>query len=164
MILYNVPCADYFRRMRLHRTSTDDPDFLALVKALDAEFWRRYGDLQASYDPHNKLPRLDTVLVGYDESTSQPIACGCFKPYDSNTVEIKRMYVVEVWRGRGLSKTILKMLEQWAKDIGYTGSILETGYGQPEAIGLYRSAGYRQIPNYGPYVNLKDSICFFKEL
>jgi GNAT superfamily N-acetyltransferase len=150
--------------MKIIRTSTHNPDFIRLVEALNAEFWERYGDLQASYQPLNVLPSLDTALVGYEALGPRAIACGCFKRYDENKAEIKRMYVAKDYRGKGFSKTILQALEHWAKEEGYSGSILETGYGQPEAIGLYRSAGYRQIPNYGPYVNLKDSICFFKEL
>lgn len=41
---------------------------------------------------------------------------------------------------------------------------LETGHEQPEAIELYRAAGYRDIPRYGEYENDPHSVCMEKQL
>jgi len=58
----------------------------------------------------------------------------------------------------------LQELEQWSAELGYHKCILETGRFMPDAVALYNNRGYRQIPNYGPYVNTEDSICFEKVL
>lgn len=42
--------------------------------------------------------------------------------------------------------------------------VLETGIRQPEAIALYKRSGYVQIPNYGQYLNVENSVCFEKVL
>jgi len=55
-------------------------------------------------------------------------------------------------------------LENWAKELGFTKAILETGTKQHEAINLYRKHSYSQIPNYGQYADLETSICFVKNL
>ena len=42
--------------------------------------------------------------------------------------------------------------------------VLETGEAQPEAIALYRSAGYTQIPPFGHYTDSEQSVHLAKPL
>ena len=93
-----------------------------------------------------------------------PVGCGCFKKFNNSTVEIKRMFVPLSFRGKGISKKLLIELEQWAKEKGFSGFVLETGKKQHEAIGLYTKLGYQQIENYGQYVDMPNSVCFRKYL
>ena len=78
--------------------------------------------------------------------------------------EIKRMYVVPVVRGRGLSRLLLVELERRAVAADRRRLVLETGIRQPEAIGLYRSSGYSEIPRFGVYRWDARSRCFGKLL
>jgi putative acetyltransferase len=55
-------------------------------------------------------------------------------------------------------------LEAHAGKLGYVALRVETGLGQPEAIGLYRSAGYVDIPPFGEYIGNPASVCFEKRL
>ncbi len=71
---------------------------------------------------------------------------------EAGKAEIKRMFVLPEWRGRGVAKTILHELEIWAASEGYQEAVLETGNGQPEAVSLYGRCGYGIISNFGPYV------------
>ena len=59
---------------------------------------------------------------------------------------------------------ILQKLEQWAKEEKFVLAKLETGINQPEAIAAYEKSGYVRIPNFEPYVNVKESICMMKGL
>lgn len=149
--------------MQLRRTSNTHTDFKALTHLLDAELALRYGVMQKQYDEHNVIEPIDTALVGYDEHNT-PIACGCFKVIATDTVEIKRMFVAPLFRRQGFSRMLLMDLEAWACELGYTKAILETGKGQPEAIGLYTQCGYRIIANYGAYVGMENSVCMQKVL
>ena len=74
------------------------------------------------------------------------------------------MYVVPERRGAGLSRRILGALEDEARSLGYRRVRLETGFRQHEALGLYRSSGFAEIPRYGPYVDDELSVCFEKPL
>jgi putative acetyltransferase len=65
--------------------------------------------------------------------------------------EIKRMYVAAAARGRKLGRRLLDRLEAHALTRGIRCFRLETGIRQPEAIALYRRAGYRDIPPFGNY-------------
>jgi GNAT superfamily N-acetyltransferase len=74
------------------------------------------------------------------------------------------MYVLPESRGSGLGRLLLEALEREARRLGYTGIVLETGDKQPEALGLYVSAGYGPIPCYGVYATRALSRCFEKQL
>ena len=144
------------------RTQSTDENFGFLVRQLDLDLNKRYNKSQAEYDKYNKIDFIETVVVAYDHD--QPVGCGCFKLFDERTVEIKRMFVLEEHRGKGISKIILSELENWAIELGFTKSVLETGKGQPEAIGLYTRLGYIQIDNFGQYAAMPNSVCFMKRL
>ena len=74
------------------------------------------------------------------------------------------MYVKPDYRGKGVAAQILKELEKWAAEINYSLCILETGKKQPDAIALYKKSGYTQIPNFGKYVHVENSVCMKKSL
>jgi GNAT superfamily N-acetyltransferase len=79
-------------------------------------------------------------------------------------MEIKRMFVSVEKRGKGIASTVLKELENWAKQLGYQKCILETGIRQPEAIRLYKKNDFHIIKNYGQYEEVESSVCFEKVL
>ncbi len=148
--------------MKLIRVDSLHSDFILLCKKLDSELNARYGISQSKYNKHNTIEFIETVLVGY--VGKEAAACGCFKVFDHNTVEIKRMFVHEKYRNRKFSSKLLLSLETWSSELGFSNVILETGKGQPEAISLYRSRGYQIIENYGPYIGLPNSVCMEKNL
>ncbi len=148
--------------VHLTRTSTNHPDFQALVRQLDHELWNELNEDQATYDQHNKVPGIDTAVVLY--AGELPVACGCFKTFDATTAEIKRMFVVKTCRGKGYSRQVLQALEQWAAACGFSEAVLETSIHFSTARRLYESSGYVVIPNYPPYVGLPESLCLKKEL
>ena len=74
------------------------------------------------------------------------------------------MFVQKNYRGKGLSKLLLYHLEQWALEAGYSYAILETSIHFETAKNLYKSNGYVIIPNYFPYIDLKESVCMKKKL
>jgi GNAT superfamily N-acetyltransferase len=148
--------------MKLVRTNNLNHDFQKLCHQLDSELNTRYGQVQSVYDEHNAIGKKSYVLVGYLGDI--PIAIGCFKTLDEKTIEIKRMYVSDEYRRKGLSKTLLSVLENWGKEEGFSIAKLETGKGQPEAINLYKKQGYIVIENYGPYIGMSNSLCMEKKL
>jgi GNAT superfamily N-acetyltransferase len=101
-------------------------------------------------------------LVGSVEGLD--VACGGVCRFDAETAEIRRMYVVPEHRGAGLSRRMLGALEDEARSLGYRRVRLETGVHQHEALGLYRSTGFEEIPRYGPYADEEPSVCFEKSL
>ena len=146
----------------LRRITCDNDDFQNLVQQLDKDLWGRYPEEQHIYQGFNKITGIDTVVIAYADDL--PVGCGCFKPFGAGGVEVKRMYVQPALRGKGIASSILGELEQWAAELGYAYTVLETGTGQPEAIALYKKSGYTVIENYPPYDAMPSSVCFRKEL
>lgn len=147
---------------QIKRCTAEHTDFKALVALLDADLNDRNGIVQAQYNQYNKTDNINTAVVAYEDGS--PAGCGCFKPYDTDTVEIKRMFVPHMFRGKGISKAVLAELEKWAHEIGYKKAVLETGMKQHEAIGLYTRMGYTKIDNYGQYAGNAFSLCMSKNL
>lgn len=148
--------------MIYQRTTSDDSNFLHLVALLDEDLAIRDGEDHDFYAQFDTLEHINHVVVVYQDQ--QAVGCGAFKPYDDTTVEIKRMFVHPNYRGRGIASTVLNELENWAKEYHNSKAILETGTNNPNAIQLYRKAGYSVIPNYDQYENVTTSICLGKTL
>ncbi|UIP26957.1 GNAT family N-acetyltransferase [Photobacterium sp. TLY01] len=81
---------------------------------------------------------------------------------DGQYGEIKRMFVLDNYRGLGISRQIMDALHQYLKHNGVSIARLETGVNQPESIGLYQTLGYRVCEPYGQYQSHPLSI--FMEL
>jgi putative acetyltransferase len=141
------------------------PEALGLIRALSEELAQRYDyadDGSGHFSPEDALSPRSVFLIGRVEGRA--VACGAFRPLEGHVAEVKRMFVVPEYRGRGYSKAILTELERLARQHGYAAVRLETAERQPEAIHLYQRSGYQRIPNFGIYSNSKRSVCFEKRL
>ena len=58
------------------------------------------------------------------------------------------MYVTPAARGLGVGRRLLEELEAAAREMGYHRLRLDTGARQPDALGLFRTAGYEEIEDY----------------
>ena len=108
--------------IHLERTTSDSNSFNVLTKKLDNELTLIYGSSQKEFDQYNIMSNIETVVIAH--VNNHPVGCGYFKMIDSNTVELKRMFVDEQYRGKGIGAVILNELEQWAKEIKYSSIIL----------------------------------------
>lgn len=113
--------------------------------------------MQKKYKQYNKIDFIKDIVVIY--KNGEPVACGAFKEFDNNSVEMKRVFVKKENRRQGLSRLVMGKLEETAKSKGYECAVLETGQKQYEALNLYKNLGYEIIPNYEPYIGNSNSIC-----
>lgn len=158
--------------MNIRQVPFDHPDAVKLDEEVQAEYHARYGDGgdATSLAPTDFDPPNGVYLIAYDE-TDRPVATGGWRAQDTNDegnldgdAEVKRMYVVEGMRGRGLARRILAALEADARAAGRSRMVLETGTEQPEAIALYTSSGYEPCEKFGYYRFHESSRCFAKGL
>jgi ribosomal protein S18 acetylase RimI-like enzyme len=133
-----------------------------LVKALCTEMAGRYGREPSPFSMAELAGARAIFLVA--RMDGQPVGCGAIRRFDEKTAEVKRMYVAQSARGRGIARRILAELEKFAREAGYELVKLETGTLQPEAQGLYKSLGYYPIPSFGKYLEDPTSVCFEKSL
>jgi putative acetyltransferase len=146
--------------IKIKRTNSDDTDFQDLVRELDKDLAIRDGDEHDYYAQFNKIGAIKHVVVAYENNL--PVGCGAIKAFDENSMEVKRMFVPENQRSKGIASIVLKELELWASELGFEKCVLETGLKQPEAIRLYEKNGYKLILNYGQYIGMDNSVCFEK--
>ncbi len=144
------------------RTDSNNEDFQKLVVLLDQGLRITDGDDFVFFTQFNKLDTIKNVVVIYEDSIAA--GCGAIKKYDDGIAEIKRMFVKEEFRGKGIAKEVLSELEHWAKELGFEECILETGIMLTNAINLYTNCGYLRIPNYGQYVGVPTSVCMKKKI
>lgn len=144
------------------RTTSDNPDFEKLVIELDAFLAILDGEDHAFYAQFNKSSALKNAVIVYENETA--VGIGAYKEYDSETVEMKRMYTLPEHRGKGIASKILSELELWAKEENYKIAVLETGFMQKDAISLYQKLGYVITENYGQYIGVENSVCMKKTL
>ena len=122
----------------------------ALVDAVQEEYRHRYGGPdETPVDPASFEPPSGIFAVGWVHG--RPVASGALRRQDDHTAEIKRMYVAPDARRRGVGAAMLRWLEDAAERTGYRRLVLETGDEQPEALAMYRSAGYEAVEPYGYY-------------
>ncbi|GAB4499491.1 MAG: hypothetical protein OHK003_15470 [Anaerolineales bacterium] len=146
--------------LTITRTNSENPDFIRLVRFLDADLAQNNGDQNDFYAQFNKVSMIKHVIVAYEGGKA--VACGAIKEYEPGIMEVKRMYTSPESRGKGIAGKILSELEAWTGELGYQKCILETGKTQTAAIHLYEKSGYGYIPNYGQYAGVDNSVCFEK--
>jgi DNA-binding MarR family transcriptional regulator/GNAT superfamily N-acetyltransferase len=97
-------------------------------------------------EPHELTPPAGCFLIAYLHG--EPVGCGGVKHLSGGPSDIKRMWVSPAARGLGLGRRLLEELEHRVRDSGATMARLETNRVLVEAIALYRSAGYREVPAF----------------
>ena len=83
---------------------------------------------------------------------------------DGSSAELKRMFVLESARGRGVARSLLAAIDEYARERDIRTLQLEAGSRQPAAIALYESAGFQTIANFGQYIGDEFSLCMEKPL
>lgn len=117
---------------------------------------------RAEYILYNQLDDIHNVIVAYDDDI--PVGSVSFKKYDDECAEVKRVFVKEEYRNKGIANELMELLENTAREQGYRYLILESGAPLVAAMALYRKIGYKVIQNYGQYRDMPDSICMKKKL
>lgn len=141
--------------LTLEQAPWDDADVQRLAVEQQVEIRARYGGKGEPGTPPSAAD-IGVVLVARDDEGT-PVGCGALRFLGDGVAEVKRMYVVPSARGHGVARAVLAGLEDAARDLGRTTLRLETGPRQPEAVGLYLSAGFRPIDAFGDYAGAPDA-------
>jgi putative acetyltransferase len=136
-------------QVRIASEPPDQPDVLALLAASDALMASLYpAESNHMLSPAELMGPGRTFLVA--RLAGDAVGCGAVV-VDGREAELKRMFVPASQRGRGFGRRLLGAAEDAARAAGAVVIRLETGVAQPEAIGLYRAAGYVERGPFGAY-------------
>lgn len=101
---------------------------------------------RAEYIPYNRLEDIHDAVIAYDDDV--PAGSAGFKKYDDECAEVKRVFIKQEYRGKGISNKRMELLENAARKQGYHCLILESEEPLAAAMELYRKIGYKVIPVY----------------
>jgi DNA-binding MarR family transcriptional regulator/GNAT superfamily N-acetyltransferase len=138
--------------VQLRQVDPETPDAQRCLRAYVAELNRRAPERGfdpskgATAQPHEVRPPNGAFVVAY--LRGEAIGCGAVKHHPGNVTDIKRMWIAESARGLGLGRRLLEHLEALAREHGSSEAHLETNDVLPEAVALYRSAGYVEVPPF----------------
>jgi DNA-binding MarR family transcriptional regulator/GNAT superfamily N-acetyltransferase len=96
--------------------------------------------------PHEVRPPAGQFFVAYLHG--EPIGCGAVKHHPDAPAEIKRMWIAPQARGLGLGRRLLETLEACARKGGARVAHIETSAVLSEALSLYRSTGWVEVPPF----------------
>jgi DNA-binding MarR family transcriptional regulator/GNAT superfamily N-acetyltransferase len=144
--------------VRIDTCDPGEPGARYCIAAYFDEISRRFED---GFDPGRSLPADagDLLPPGglllVARLHGEPVGCGAVKFAAAGPAHIKRMWVTGSVRGLGVGRRILLELETRAAARGATEVWLETNRALGEAIGLYRSSGYQEVPAFNdePYAH-----------
>jgi GNAT superfamily N-acetyltransferase len=150
--------------IKIRSARYDEPAVVALLVDVMAELSGRYGGTgdDTPVDPADFRAPNGAFFVAYD-SGNRLVGCAGWRRH-GNDAELKRMFTASAARGQGLGRRMLATIEDSARAAGCKRLILETGDRQPEAIGLYESAGYTRIDDFGYYAGEEGVLSFAKML
>jgi DNA-binding MarR family transcriptional regulator/GNAT superfamily N-acetyltransferase len=135
----------------IERVDPSSPEGRWCVAQYFAELSRRF---EQGFDPEQSIPAEDGEMVppvgAFLVATmeGEPVGCGAVKTIAPGVGSLKRMWVAESVRGLGLGRRLLAALEKEARSLGLVTLRLETNHTLAEAIALYRSAGYAEVPAF----------------
>ena len=129
----------------------EHPDARQCLRSYFAELERRSGApfdplIGSTAQPHELRPPAGEMVVAY--LRAEAVACGALKHFDGGVCDLKRMWVADAARGLGLGRRLLADLEGRAARAGARIVRLETNATLAEAVALYRSAGYHEVPAF----------------
>lgn len=114
------------------------------------------GDDSVYYTRFSKNENINNVWVAYMDDL--PIGCVAYRKKSTDVGEVKRMFIKEEYRGCGISKLLLTMVEQHAKQCGDHTLHLSTRFTLEPAITLYRHSGFSETFRNGLYVEMEKKL------
>jgi DNA-binding MarR family transcriptional regulator/GNAT superfamily N-acetyltransferase len=134
------------------------PDARFCIRSYFDELRTRFKD---GFDPDMSISAADDELsppagvLLVARIHAEPIGCGALKFHQDLTAELKRMWIAPSVRGLGVGRRLLSQLETLAVNRGIHRLRLETNEALIEAINLYRTSGYKEVPAFNgePYAD-----------
>ena len=148
--------------MKILPVSPANGEARALMREMQLEITALYPDsvIITEIDEGEFEQAGGYFVIARDEART--VGCGGFRPVNEECAEIKRMFVAQDARRRGIAREILRHLETEVRRRGFQATVLETGRDNAGAIALYEAEGYARIPEFPGCVGLAVSRCYLK--
>lgn len=142
--------------MNIVSTKNAGKDILTLFSEQDDYMIDFLGDDKKYYTRYSENEHLENIWVIYSESF--PIGCIAYRKKAEGTGEVKRLYIRKEYRGKGISKELLRTVERYAQEQGCKTLFLDTRITLEPAVSIYRSFGFKIVFQQGLYIQMEKEI------
>lgn len=142
--------------MKITLTDVSNADVIQLFSEYDDFIIDFLGDDKVYYTRYNSNEHIDMVWVAYCDD--MPLGCVAFRKKTLEIGEVKRMFVKGEYRGRGISKCLLSIVEKHAKEQNCNALYLDTRITLKPAVFLYRNFGFVETFREGLYVQMEKKL------
>ncbi len=143
-----------YRNVLLERTR-DRPELLDYYYTTAV-----YGTLLATLEEEHARPAGAIFLAELD---GEVVGCGMFRTIEPGVCEIKRVFVEDTARGRGVGHAIVEVAMEQARADGFHTMKLDTMRRLPEAVALYEGMGFSPCPPFhDPPPEIAGDILFYQ--
>ena len=151
-------------QMSFRWTDGNDRDFQRFYLKTEEYYNQLVGGAEnrKAFIPYNISESIRDVLIAYDGNTA--VGCAGLKPFSGSDAEVKRVWVEPEYRKHHIALKMMRLLEEKARENGFSRLILQTREIMTGAVRLYEKTGYCRIQNYPPYDGMEDAVCFAKDL
>ena len=142
--------------MNIQSMSITDTTVLELFSEHDDFMIEFLGEDSHYYTRYTENENIENVWVVYEENL--PAGCIAYRTKTDSVGEVKRLFIRNEYRGKGISKELLNLLEKHAREQGCTKLFLDTRITLEPAVSLYRAVGFEIIFQQGLYVQMEKQL------
>lgn len=142
--------------MDIKAMKTTDTAVLELFSQHDDFMIEFLGEDSRYYTRYTENEKIENVWVVYVEN--HPAGCIAYRTKEDSVGEVKRLFIRNEYRGRGISKELLKIMEKHAREQGCTKLFLDTRITLEPAVSLYCSVGFDIIFQKGLYIQMEKKL------
>lgn len=142
--------------MNIIPAKTTDESVLHLFSEHDDYMIDFLGDDKKYYTRYSESENIEAVWVMVEDDISA--GCIAYRKKEEGIGEVKRLFLEERYRGRGIAGELLKTVENYAKEQGCRKLFLDTRITLEPAVSLYRAFGFEVVFQQGLYVQMEKNI------
>lgn len=114
------------------------------------------GEDKWCYTRYNENENIGKVWGAYVDNC--PIGCVAYREKETGIGEVKRLFIRNEYRGKGISRDLLKTVESYAKEQGCHTLFLDTRITLEPAVSIYRAFGFQIVFQQGLYIQMEKKL------
>lgn len=142
--------------MEITSKKTTDANLLQIFSEHDDYMIAFLGEDKGYYTRYTEKENIEMAWVVYADNL--PIGCVAYRQKADGVGEVKRLFIRKEYRGKGISKELLKTVENHAKEQGCHMLFLDTRITLEPAVSIYRAFGFDIVFQQGLYIQMEKKL------